>query len=163
MMNEPGRDGQPIQLTKPRGERGKRAPRNVNESVLESLMHKGLIGDAEYQAGIKYHNHLRKAASGASIPDVGRIPGKGSYDGDVMQCEAVIWLEKQNRDLSPMYRTVLSLALHPWSHMSLTDIDAAMKLPARKMRGRALLIEALEALAEILGFASRKNTHRGIG
>jgi len=157
-MTEPGRDGQPIQLTKPRGERGKRMPRNANESVLESLRNKELIGDAECQAGLKYHAYLRKAASGASIPDIGRIPGQGAYDGDVMQCEAVIWLEKQNRHLPKAYRTVLSLALHPASHKSLQDIDREMGYQDGKMQGRTMLIEALKELAEILGFASRNRT-----
>lgn len=154
--------GTPIELGQPRGERGKKVRRDENEGVLEKLFVKDLIGQPEYDAGLEYHKYLRKAASGASIPDVGRIPGQGAYDSDAMQCEAVIWVEKVNGKIieargledGRRFARVLSFALHPWSHMNLSEIDAAMKLPERKMRGRALLIDALGEIAEILGYAS---------
>lgn len=157
--------GRPIKLVKPRGVREKDTERDVNESVLGQLYDKKLIGECEVAAGVEYHKHLKKAAAGYGVPWVGRIPGQADHDADVMQCEAVIWLEringkieKRNPDRGRTLATVLSLALHPHSSMNLTEIDAALDLPDRKMRGRSLLIEALGEISEILGFATR-NRH----
>lgn len=157
-MNIPGRDGQTIELTKPKGERGKRAPRNANESVLESLRHKDLITDEDYQAGLKYHGLLRRAATGSSIPDVGRIPGQGNSDGDANHLESILELEKINssKTLTRQYRNVLSFTLHPWTQCTLTQLDTMMCYPARHMKGRTVLIEALKELADILGYTTRR-------
>lgn len=153
-----GRDGNPIELGKPRGERGSQASRDENESVLEKLLAKQLIGQPEYDAGMEYHKHLRKAASGSSVPPIDRIPGQAPHDADAMQCEAVIWLERQNAKMPRVFATVLALALHPWSHASLAEIDRQMGYPENKMHGRLMLIEALRELSEILGFASRQRS-----
>lgn len=150
----PSREGNPIDLGKPRGEKGKQVNRDKNESVLESLFSRDLIGEPEYRAGLEYHKHIQKAASGASIPDLGRIPGQAAHDGDAMQCEAVIWIEKVKRDMPRRYWVVLDLALHPWSHASLSEIDRVMGYPKNMMHGRTMLIESLIHLSEILGFAS---------
>lgn len=157
------RGGNPIDLGKPRGEKGKQVNRDKNESVLEKLFSKDLIGEPEYAAGLEYHKHLCKAASGSSIPDLGRIPGQCSYDADAMQCEAVIWVERVKRDMPRRYWMILDIALHPWSHASLSEIDRLMGFERNMMQGRRMLIESLIHLAEILGFASPENKHTKCG
>lgn len=147
--------GPKIELGQPRGERGAKVRRDENESVLEKLFAKNLIGQPEYDAGLEYHKHLKKAAAGYGVPDLGRIPGQGDHDADTMQCEAVLWLEKINKRMPRSFATVLSLALHPWSHASLSEIDRQMGYPENKMHGRLMLIEALGQLSELLGFATR--------
>lgn len=152
--------GRPIELVKPKGVREREAERDVNESVLGQLYHKKLIGEAECQAGGEYHKHLKKAAAGFGVPDLGRIPGQADYDADVMQCEAVLWLEKTNSNLPRAFRSVLSLALHPHSEGTLESIDRHMGYPKNMMHGRMMLVEALRELAEVLGYSSEEGKRR---
>lgn len=154
-----GRDGKSVAPARPRGERGRRALRNANESALEKLLNDGSIGDPEYQAGLMYHKELCKSVCGSSVPDLDRAPGQDSYGGDVAQVEAVLWLERVNRaqGMSRAYRTVLSLALHPWENHSLSEIDRLQGYSKNMMQGKTVLIEALRELAVILGFSTHSD------
>jgi len=133
-----------------------RATKNANSCPLERAYSvTKSIDDAQYQAGMEYHRHVRRILVGCdSVPDVGRQPGQAPTDMAESFARSMQWVNQAHAVMSAKQRMCLWLTVgmeRPLEEARVRMNKSALGQKISKHGMPLVFVQSLEELAEHMG------------